>query len=155
MGDGTVRWIDQPLPDPTPPSLRLSKSFADELRAVSAANGLDWSFLLAVLRAERLNGSGQVDLQELQSEAAALAPLHLHLDDRQTLLAYKHDSLFAERVLVLEHYYRALGLAALVKGLSADRDQLAAGCSPIRASTSIRAAATTSRPDASTCAYWR
>ncbi|MGD0272650.1 MAG: hypothetical protein ABSB96_02845 [Gaiellaceae bacterium] len=126
LGTGTVRWINQPLPDPTPPSLRLSKSFAGDLQSVSAANGLDWSFLLAVLRAERLSESGEVSLRALQREASILGQLHLRLDDRQTLLAYKNDSLFAERVLALKHYYSALGLAALVKGLSADRDQLAA-----------------------------
>jgi hypothetical protein len=126
LGTGTVRWIDEPLPDPTPPSLRLSKSFAGDLKTVSAANGLDWSFLLAVLRAERLSGSGQVNLHALQREAAILGPLHLRLGDRQTLLAYQDDPLFADRVLALKHYYSALGLAAQVKGLTADRDQLAA-----------------------------
>ena len=126
LSTGTVRWIDEPLPDPTPPSLRLSKSFAADLQSVSAANGLDWNFLLAVLRAESLTGSGQVDLDALQREAAILGPLHLRVGDRQTLLAYKNDSLFAERVLALEHYYSALGLAAQVKGLTAVRDQLAA-----------------------------
>jgi len=89
------------------------------LKTVSAANGLDWSFLLAVLRAERLSGSGQVNLHALQHEAAILEPLHLRRGDRQTLLAYKDDPLFADRVLALKHYYSALGLAAQVKGLTA------------------------------------
>jgi hypothetical protein len=126
LGLGAVRWINQPLPDPTPPSLRLTAQFARELRATSAANGLDWWFLLAVLRAERLDGSGQVEQAVIDREAAVLGPLHNGVGDRAAALAYKHDQVFAERVLVLEHYYRALGLKALVEGLAADRDVLAA-----------------------------
>jgi len=57
---GNVRWINQPLPDPTPASLRLSREFAQQLRAASSAEGLDWAFLLAVLRTERLHSSGEV-----------------------------------------------------------------------------------------------
>ncbi|MGA9762874.1 MAG: hypothetical protein WBQ14_10655 [Gaiellaceae bacterium] len=123
---GNVQWINQPLPDPTPASLRLSREFAQQLREASSAQGLDWAFLLAVLRTERLNSSGEVSLSALQEKAAALGPLHVHAGDRETLLAYKHDSLFSRRVLVLEHYYKALGLKALVNGLADSKDALAA-----------------------------
>ena len=125
-GSGDIQWINEPLPDPTPPSLRLSKPFADELKSASAANGLDWAFLLAVLRAERPNATGEVSASALQDQAAALAPLHLDQGDREALDAYRHDAVFTQRALVLEHYYRAVGLPALVDGLMARRDQLAA-----------------------------
>jgi hypothetical protein len=123
---GDVRWIDQPLPDPTPASLRLSREFAEQLRTSSSAEGLDWAFLLAVLRTERLDSTGQVSLPVLQREAAVLGPLHAQAGDRETLLAYKQDALFTRRALVLEHYYKALGLDALVNGLADSKDALAA-----------------------------
>jgi hypothetical protein len=123
---GDVHWIDQPLPDPTPPSMRLSVEFARELRAVSSSKGLDWAFLLAVLRSERLGGSGQVTSSVLHREAAALGPLHTGVGDRKAALAYRHDRAFAQRVLVLERYYKAIGVKSLVAGLAASRDRLAA-----------------------------
>jgi len=123
---GAVRWIDQPLPDPTPASLRLSREFAEQLRTSSSAEGLDWAFLLAVLRTERLDSTGQVSLPVLQREAAVLGPLHAQAGDRETLRAYKQDALFTRRALVLEHYYKALGLDALVNGLADSKDALAA-----------------------------
>ena len=123
---GNVHWINQPLPDPTPASLRLTSEFAQQLRAASSAQGLNWAFLLAVLRAERLNGSGQVSHSLLQRKAAVLGPLHVLVGDRKAVRAYNSNGLFSRRVLVLEHYYQALGLETLVKGLSASRDFLAA-----------------------------
>jgi hypothetical protein len=123
---GDVQWIDQPLPDPTPASLRLSSEFAQQLREASSAEGLDWAFLLAVLRTERPNSTGEVSLSALQQKAGALGPLHVLASDRETLLAYKHDALFTQRVLVLDHYYKALGLKTLVDGLAASKDTLAA-----------------------------
>jgi hypothetical protein len=123
---GSVQWIDQPLPDPTPPSMRLSKDFARQLEETSSGQGLDWAFLLAVLRAEHLNSSGEVSTSELQKEAATLGALHVGANDRQTLLAYKQDDGFADRVTVLDHYYKAIGLKTLVAGLASSRDRLAA-----------------------------
>ncbi len=123
---GDVHWINQPLPDPTPASLRLSPEFAQQLRTASSAEGLDWAFLLAVLRTERLDSSGEVSLEVLQQKAAVLGPLHVRASDRKALLAYEPDALFARRVLVLEHYYKALGLQMLVNGLTDSRDELAA-----------------------------
>ncbi len=123
---GNVHWINQPLPDPTPASLRLTREFAQQLRAASSAQGLDWAFLLAVLRTERLDGTGQVSLSVLQHKAAVLGPLHVLVGDRKAVRAYKSSGLFTRRVLVLEHYYKALGLKALVKGLADSRDSLAA-----------------------------
>ena len=125
-GSGTVQWINEPLPDPTPASLRLTPEFAQQLQQASSAEGLDWAFLLAVLRAEHPDGSGQVALTSLQQEAAVLGPLHVDTGDRAAVFAYKHDALFDRRVLVLEHYYEALGLQTLVDGLAASKDSLAA-----------------------------
>lgn len=123
---GDVHWINQPLPDPTPASLRLTPEFARQLRAASSAEGLHWAFLLAVLRAEQLDSSGEVSLTALQHKAAVLGPLHVQAGDRKALRAYKSSGSFARRVLVLEHYYKALGLNALVKGLADSKDDLAA-----------------------------
>jgi hypothetical protein len=123
---GGVHWIDQPLPDPTPASLRLSKEFAQQLREASSSEGLDWAFLLAVLRTERLHSTGEVSLSLLQQKAAALGPLHIRAGDRNALHAYNPDAQFIRRALVLEHYYKAVGLEALVNGLVDSRDALAA-----------------------------
>jgi hypothetical protein len=123
---GAVLWVNQPLPDPTPPSLRLSQAFARELRAVSAARGLDWAFVLAVLRAERVNEPSQISLRAVRKEALELSSLHMSVGDRKAALAYRDDSLFARRVVVLARYYRAIGAKALVRGLVASREELAA-----------------------------
>jgi hypothetical protein len=123
---GDVHWINQPLPDPTPASLRLTPEFAQQLRAASSAEGLHWAFLLAVLRAEQLDSSGEVSLPALQHKAAVLGPLHVQAGDRKALRAYQSSGSLTRRVLVLEHYYEAIGLNALVKGLADSKDDLAA-----------------------------
>jgi hypothetical protein len=125
LPDGDVLWLRAPLPDPTPPSLRLSPEFAKELRTVAAAKGLDWALVLAVLRAEHLNRSGEVSLGAVRRTAGRLASLHVGRSDRATARAFAGSRATADRVAVLERYYRAIGLRALVRGLVASKDALA------------------------------
>ncbi len=126
VAPGNTRWIEEPLPDPTPPSLRLTPEFALELTTVSSASGVTWEFVLAVLRAEKLGRAGQVETALLDRKAEELATLHTGRSDRKTLEAYSDNEVFVERVLVLKRYYRAIGIKTLVKGLVASKDRLAA-----------------------------
>jgi len=116
-------WLNRPLGDPTPPALRLSPKFARNLMAVSKASGVDWSLLLAVLRAKGLNGHNPADKGTLRKLAARLAALGKGTGGGKwaTALAYDGHALFADKTLALARYDRAVGLSALVRGLEASK----------------------------------
>ena len=118
-------WLNRPLGDPTPPALRLSPKFARNLQSVSQAAGVDWSLLLAVLRAKGLNGHNPADKGTLQKLAARLASLGKAGGGKwATALAYDGHAMFADKTLALARYDRAVGLRALVLGLEASKQSL-------------------------------
>ena len=51
-GGAPTVWLNRALPDPTPPAKRLSPKFAKNLQRISGNNGVSWSLVLGVLRAE-------------------------------------------------------------------------------------------------------
>jgi hypothetical protein len=119
-------WLNRVLPDPTPPALRLSPKFARNLQTVSKAAGVDWSLLLAVLRAKGLNGHNPADKGTLRLLAARLAKLGKAAGGGKwaTALAYDGHAMFADKTLALARYDRAVGLGALVHGLEASKTSL-------------------------------
>jgi hypothetical protein len=114
-GGAATIWLHRALPDPTPPAKRLAPAFARELRTVSAAAGVRWSLVLAVLRARGHDGRVPAQAARLEQLAARLAA-----DSRSVL----GDRLFAEQVRALARYNRAVGLRALVTGLEAAKPRL-------------------------------
>ena len=66
-------WLNSPLPDPTPPALRLSPKFASNLKASAKAAGLDWATMLGILRARGAAGHNPADRTTLQRLATRLA----------------------------------------------------------------------------------
>jgi hypothetical protein len=119
-------WLNRVLPDPTPPALRLSPKFARNLQAVSKASGVEWSLLLAVLRAKGLNGHNPADKGTLRLLAARLAKLGKAAGGGKwaTALAYDGHAQFADKTVALARYDRAVGLSALVHGLEASKRSL-------------------------------
>jgi hypothetical protein len=119
-------WLNRPLPDPTPPALRLSPTFARNLKAISKASGVDWSLLLAVLRAKGLHGHNPADKGTLRKLAARLASLSKGTAGGKwaTAFAYDGHTAFADKTVALARYNRAVGLAALVRGLEATKRSL-------------------------------
>jgi hypothetical protein len=119
-------WLNSALPDPTPPARRLSHSFARQLTATAKGTGLDWAFLLGVLRAKGATGKRPADAPTLAKLANRLADLHQDRSAWATALAYGGGSEFADRALALTRYNRAVGLGALEHGLESAKNRLGA-----------------------------
>jgi len=113
---GTM-WLDRDLPDPTPPSRRLTRAFARDLKATSRRHHVRWADVLAVLRARGDRGQAPAGRAGLDSLASRLAELGAREDSWGAFLALEGRTSFADRALALSRYHRAVGLSALVRGL--------------------------------------
>jgi len=119
LGEPTI-WLNRALPDPTPASARLARSFARDLAAVSKRHGADWAAVLGVLRAQGERGSVPATEAELDTLAARLA----HTDTWKGALAVSGRTTFADRAEALSDLYRSVGIEALVIGLEASKAHL-------------------------------
>jgi hypothetical protein len=118
-------WLNSPLPDPTPPALRLSPKFASNLKAAAKAGGVDWSVMLGILRARGATGhmpADRVTLNRLASRLDAVGPAK---GDWARIVAYAGDTRFADKATALARYDRAIGLDALVNGLESAKPAIA------------------------------
>jgi hypothetical protein len=118
-------WLNNQLPDPTPPALRLSRKFAKSLKTASRNAGLDWATMLGVLRARGATGHNPADRVTLRKLAARLASTGPAKGDWARIVSYSGDTAFADRAAALARYDRAIGLAALVNGLEAAKKSIA------------------------------
>lgn len=119
-GEPTI-WLNRALPDPTPPSARLTRSFARRLAAAAKRRGADWAAVLGVLRAQGERGPAPATAAELDSLSSRLA-------DGQAwrgALALSGRTVFADRAAALTDLYRSVGLETLVTGYAASKDRLA------------------------------
>ncbi len=119
-GEPTV-WLNRTLPDPTPASARLARSFAKDLVAVSKRHGADWAAVLGVLRAQGNRTSVPATSAELDTLASRLAGE----DAWKGALAVSGRTAFADRAEALADLYRSVGIEALVTGLEAAKARLA------------------------------
>ena len=119
-GEPTI-WLNRALPDPTPASARLARSFARELAAASRRHGADWAAVLGVLRAQGERGSTPANAGELDTLASRLAGE----DAWKGALAVSGRTAFADRAAALADLYRSVGIEALVIGFQAAKDRLA------------------------------
>jgi hypothetical protein len=118
-------WLNTPLPDPTPPALRLSPKFASNLKASARAAGLDWATMLGILRARGAAGHNPADRTTLQKLATRLASSGPAKGDWARIISYSGDTSFADRAAALARYDRAVGLTGLVRGLEAAKKSIA------------------------------
>jgi len=120
-----VVWLNRALPDPTPPALRLSPRFARHLRSVARADHVSWALMLGVLRAEGHNGAAPAGLAGLRDVAAHMPQAGIQKSSPwAAMFSFSRDTSFADRAVALSHYYRAVGLRALVNGLVAEKGRL-------------------------------
>jgi len=120
-----VVWLNRPLSDPTPPALRLKPRFAKHLRTVAQASHVNWALMLGVLRAEGHNGAAPANLGVLRAVAAQLTQTGgVKASPWAAMFSFSRDTTFADRAVALSHYYRAVGLRALVNGLNAEKTRL-------------------------------
>lgn len=117
-GEPTV-WLNRALPDPTPASARLARSFARDLASVSARHGADWAAVLGVLRAQGERGAVPASRAELATLAKRLAG-----DSWKGALAISGRTAFADRAVALADLYRSVGIEALVTGFAAAKERL-------------------------------
>jgi hypothetical protein len=123
--DAATIWLNTPLPDPTPPALRLSPKFASNLKATAKAAGLHWSTMLGILRARGATGHNPADRVTLQKLATRLASSGPSKGAWARIVSYSGDTSFADKAAALARYDRAVGLTGLVKGLEAAKKSLA------------------------------
>ncbi len=123
-GVSATIWLHRALPDPTPPSRRLKPAFGRRLAAVSARNHVDWALVLGVLRASGERGAVPASPARLQSLSAQLAKLGARRSPWSAVLALRGRTAFADQAIALQHYNRAVGLQALVKGLEWSKPSL-------------------------------
>jgi hypothetical protein len=122
----SVVWLNRAMPDPTPPALRLNPVFARNLGRVARADHVDWALLLGVLRAQGRNGAAPATAAGLRMLAARLSRQGVQSTTPwAAMFALSSDTSFADRAVALSHYYRAVGLRALVRGLEAEQARLA------------------------------
>jgi hypothetical protein len=120
-----VVWLNRAMPDPTPPALRLKTRFATQLKGVARANHVSWALMLGVLRAEGRNGDAPANLRGLRSIATRLSQLGVqNASPWAAMFSLSSNASFADRAVALSHYYRAVGLRALVSGLVAEKARL-------------------------------
>jgi hypothetical protein len=124
-GMSATIWLHRALPDPTPPSKRLTRGFARNLRFASAKNRVSWSLVLGVLRARGHRGSVPATRRGLNRLAKNLRRLGARRDAWNAALALEGRTGFADRTVALAQYHRAVGLNALVRGLEWARPKLA------------------------------
>jgi hypothetical protein len=122
-GEPTV-WLNRALPDPTPPAKRLSPKFAKTLRKISAVNGVSWALVLAVLRVEGATERVPATVRELNTLARGLRVRGAADSEWGAALALSGRTSFADRVLAVTRYNRAVGLGALINGLEAAKPRL-------------------------------
>ncbi len=118
-------WLNSPLPDPTPPALRLSPRFAANLKAAAKNGGVDWSVMMGILRARGATGHAPADRVTLNRLAFRLDSFGPAKGDWARIVAYSGDTRFADKAAALARYDRAIGLDALVKGLEAAKPAIA------------------------------
>jgi hypothetical protein len=118
-GEPTI-WLNRALPDPTPASARLARSFARDLAAASKRHGADWAAVLGVLRAQGERGSVPATAAQLNTLASRLAGEVAW----KGALAVSGRTAFADRAAALADLYRSVGLETLVSGYTAAKDRL-------------------------------
>jgi hypothetical protein len=122
-GHPTV-WLNRALPDPTPPAKRPAPKFAKKLRRISAVNGVNWALVLAVLRVEGATERVPATVRELSTLARGLRVRGAADSEWNAVLALSGRTSFADRVVAVARYNRAVGLGALVHGLEAAKPRL-------------------------------
>jgi len=120
-------WLNAAaLPDPTPPSMRLTPKFAARLASTAKAEHVDWALMLGVLRVRGELGSAPAGARRLRSLAGHLAAFGVTRNSWAAAFGLSGETMFADRAIALSHYYRSVGLKALVKGLEASKPALQA-----------------------------
>jgi hypothetical protein len=117
-GEPTI-WLNRALPDPTPPSARLTREFARSLTRAARTQRADWAEVLGLLRAQGNRGSAPATTAELGRIAQRLRG-----DGWRGALALTGRTSFADRATALADYHRAVGIEALVTGLQASKERL-------------------------------
>jgi hypothetical protein len=124
-GGAPTVWLNRALPDPTPPAKRLSPKFAKNLQRMSAVNGVSWSLVLGVLRAEGARGRVPATVRELNALARGLSKRGATDSEWNAVLSLSGRTGFADRAVALARYNRVVGLRSLVNGLEAEKKTLA------------------------------
>ena len=117
-------WLHRTLPDPTLVARRLAPAFAKQLTAVSKRTGVEWSIVLAAIRAQGHMSRWPAGRTELRDTAKQLRSALASAGEWEAFLALTGRTAYADRATALMDYNRAVGLRALVTGLQAAKPKL-------------------------------
>jgi outer membrane biosynthesis protein TonB len=123
-GGAAVIWLNRALPDPTPRARRLAPRFAARLVRISNQAKVDWALVLGVLRAEGHRGRVPASPALLRRVARGLHAAGANRDEWAAALAVTGNTDKADKAVALANYNRAVGRAALVRGLKAEKANL-------------------------------
>ena len=107
-------WLHTVLPDPTPPSRRLTPAFARQLKATAKREHADWALLLGILRAQGHLESVPATPGELDDLAHALA--RAKEQGSAPVLSVTGDTATADQAVAIAHMNRFVGIGTLVHG---------------------------------------
>ncbi|MGH3103394.1 MAG: hypothetical protein ACRDN6_04780, partial [Gaiellaceae bacterium] len=124
-GVAATVWLNRALPDPTPPSLRLTPAYAANLLATARRAGADWALVLGVLRADGNRAQAPARPATIAETAARLRNVGKDGEAWSAALAITGRTAMSDRAVALSRYYRAIGIDALVNGLRAEQRSLA------------------------------
>jgi hypothetical protein len=122
-GSATI-WLHRSLPDPTPPAERLSLDFAVQLAHEAKNAQVDWSLVLAVLRARGHTGHVPASSEKIRTLSGRLAALGAESSPEDAVRALSGSASLAEKAVALANYNRAVGLYSLVTGLEKAKPRL-------------------------------
>ncbi len=117
-------WLHTVLPDPTPPSRRLTPAFAIELKATAKREHVDWALVLGILRAQGHLESVPATAGELDSLSRALA--RAEEQGSAPVLAVTGDTATADQAVAIAHMSRFVGIGTLVHGFDWAKTRLGA-----------------------------
>jgi hypothetical protein len=123
-GGAATIWLHRSLPDPTPPAERLSLDFAVQLAHEAKNAQVDWSLVLAVLRARGHTGHVPASSEKIRTLSGRLAALGAESSPEDAVRALSGSASLAEKAVALANYNRAVGLYSLVTGLEKAKPRL-------------------------------
>ena len=93
-------WLNAAaLPDPTPPSMRLTPKFAARLASTAKAEHVDWALMLGVLRVRGELGSAPAGARRLRSLAGHLAAFGVTRNSWAAAFGLSGETMFADRTI--------------------------------------------------------
>jgi hypothetical protein len=125
-GTAATVWLYRPSARALPAVQAVTPEFARLLTRIARRAHVDWALILGVLRAQGKDSATPTNGRGLRALARRLAALGAGKHPRSALVRLRRGERFVDDALTYAAYSHALGKRALVQGLSAAAENLAA-----------------------------